>query len=150
MRLQSSVVAQGNSDQLLAGAPPTYALPISEQQQQQQLRRPRSRLPTQRARRAPRAAVGLPLDDFRARFALLSLHLWLVLVRLRAEGETGQEVGQALYDHFWADMEQRVRDEGVVVRLSKWMKELETAFYGSCVARAAPRLPPPPRAHARW
>jgi cytochrome b pre-mRNA-processing protein 3 len=41
---------------------------------------------------------------------------------------------QELYDHFWADMENRVRDEGVVVRLSKWMRELEQTFYGSSAA----------------
>ena len=41
---------------------------------------------------------------------------------------------QELYDHFWADMETRVRDEGVVVRLSKWMRELEQTFYGSSAA----------------
>lgn len=87
---------------------------------------------------------------------------------------------QDLYDHFWADMENRVRAEGavapfvsprskclhsgaghnavaelmsflpppffpgVVVRLSKWMSELEQAFYGSCMARA--RLTPRARA----
>ena len=31
-------------------------------------------------------------------------------------------------------METRVRREGVVVRLSKWMRELEGAFYGSSTA----------------
>jgi len=41
---------------------------------------------------------------------------------------------QELYDHFWAEMETRVRAEGVVVRLSKWMRELEGAFYGSSTA----------------
>jgi len=41
---------------------------------------------------------------------------------------------QELYDHFWADMEVRVRNEGVVVRLSKWMRELEQSFSGSSAA----------------
>ena len=31
-------------------------------------------------------------------------------------------------------MERRVRAEGVVVRLSKWMRELEQAFYGSSMS----------------
>ena len=46
----------------------------------------------------------------------------------------GDNPGQELYDHFWADMEVRVRNEGVVVRLSKWMRELEQSFYGSSAA----------------
>jgi hypothetical protein len=101
-----------------------------------------------------------------------SLHLWLTLVRLRAEGEPGKRLGQArahasqtlcplalalalislrcvhpqeVYDHFWADMEARVRNEGVVVRLSKWMRELEQSFYGSSAAfdaALAPDAPP--------
>lgn len=45
--------------------------------------------------RLPAAAFGMPLEDFRARFSLLSLHLWMVLVRLRSEGDPGRELGQA-------------------------------------------------------
>ena len=44
---------------------------------------------------ALREAARLPPDDFRARFALCSLHMWLALVRLRAEGEPGKLLGQA-------------------------------------------------------
>lgn len=40
-------------------------------------------------------AFGLPLDDFRARFSLLSIHVWMILVRLRSEGKTGEDLGQA-------------------------------------------------------
>lgn len=49
------------------------------------------------ARRVPRCAtaLGLPLGDFRCRFAVASLHLWLTLVRLRAEGDEGKRLGQA-------------------------------------------------------
>ena len=86
-------------------------------------------------RPAPLAAMGLPVDDFRARFGLMSLHLWMVLVRLRSEGPRGQALGQELYDHYWAEMEALVRSQGVVVRLSKWMKELEQV--------------PPPRSRPR-
>ena len=86
------------------------------------------------SRVAPPAAFNLSPGDFRCRFALASLHLWLSLVRLRGEGEAGKLLGQELYDHFWAEMETRVRGEGVVVRLSKWMRELEGAFYGSSAA----------------
>jgi len=87
-----------------------------------------------RARLTRLSAFNLPADDFRCRFAFASLHLWLSLVRLRSEGDAGKLLGQELYDHFWAEMEGRVRGEGVVVRLSKWMRELEGAFYGSSAA----------------
>eukprot|EP00238_Polyblepharides_amylifera_P011004 CAMPEP_0196594464 /NCGR_PEP_ID=MMETSP1081-20130531/78471_1 /TAXON_ID=36882 /ORGANISM="Pyramimonas amylifera, Strain CCMP720" /LENGTH=213 /DNA_ID=CAMNT_0041918745 /DNA_START=433 /DNA_END=1074 /DNA_ORIENTATION=+ len=73
-------------------------------------------------------------NDFRPQFALLTLHVWLVLARLRKEGDDGRLLGQALYDIFWVDIEQRVHDAGVKVRVSKWLKELEEHFYGSCVA----------------
>ena len=89
-------------------------------------------------------AAHLPVGDFRASFSLASLHLWLTLVRLRAEGDAGKLLGQELYDHFWEEMEARVRGEGVVVRLSKWMKELESAFYGSCTAYDAALAPGAP------
>lgn len=52
-------------------------------------------LVSDRPRFAAATAFGLPLDDFRARFALLSLHLWMILVRLRSEGKPGQDLGQA-------------------------------------------------------
>jgi hypothetical protein len=38
-------------------------------------------------------------------------------------------------------METRVRGEGVVVRLSKWMRELEQSFYGSSAAYDAALAP---------
>ena len=89
-------------------------------------------------------AAHLPVGDFRATFSRASHHLWLTLVRLRAEGDAGKLLGQELYDHFWEEMETRVRGEGVVVRLSKWMKELESAFYGSCTAYDAALAPGAP------
>lgn len=72
--------------------------------------------------------------DFRSQFALMSLHIWLCLARLRAEGKDGKEMSQALYDIFWEDIERRVYAAGVKVRVSKWLKELEEYFFGSSVA----------------
>lgn len=72
--------------------------------------------------------------DFRAEFALKSLHIWLCLARLREEGKEGKEMSQALYDIFWEDVERRVYAAGVKVRVSKWLKELEEYFFGSSVA----------------
>jgi cytochrome b pre-mRNA-processing protein 3 len=49
---------------------------------------------------------------------------------LRAEGEKSKGVAQAMYDTFQDDVEYRVHAEGVRVRVSKWLNELEQAFYG--------------------
>ncbi|KAK3261276.1 hypothetical protein CYMTET_29809 [Cymbomonas tetramitiformis] len=64
----------------------------------------------------------------------MSLHVWLCLFRLRQEGKDGKEMSQTLYDLFQEDVEKRVYDAGVKVRVSKWLKELETYFYGSVMA----------------
>lgn len=72
--------------------------------------------------------------DFRAEFALMTIHVWLILHRLRGEGDEGKRMSQKLYDIFWEDVEKRVYDAGVKVRVSKWLKELEEYFFGSCVA----------------
>lgn len=75
-------------------------------------------------------------DSFRGSHAMLSLHVWLVLQRLRGEdmGEAGKAVAQAMYDTFQDDVEYRVHAEGVRVRVKKWLTELEQAFYGSSLA----------------
>jgi cytochrome b pre-mRNA-processing protein 3 len=79
------------------------------------------------------AAVQLP-PGFQAHHALMCLHVWLLLVRLRAEGAEGKDLAQMLYDSFQEDVERRVRRAGVKVRLSKQLTELEKQFYGSSMA----------------
>jgi len=73
-------------------------------------------------------------NNFRGQFSVTALHIWLSLARLRSEGAVGKQMSQKLYDDWWEDVQKRVRDEGVRVRVSKWLKELEEYFYGSCVA----------------
>lgn len=51
--------------------------------------------------------------EFRAEFALMTVHVWLILHRLRGEGEQGKRMSQALYDIFWEDVEKRVYEAGV-------------------------------------
>ena len=60
------------------------------------------------------AALGLP-DRFVATYSLLCLHVWLLLVRLRREGDDGRELAQILYEAFQDDVEIRVHAEGVKV-----------------------------------
>lgn len=79
-------------------------------------------------------ALGLRRDNFADTHALLCLHVWLLLVRLRAEGANGAQAAQLLYDFFSDDAEVRVRAAGVRVRVSKWLAELEKMFYGAATA----------------
>ncbi|KAH9329621.1 hypothetical protein KI387_001729, partial [Taxus chinensis] len=71
---------------------------------------------------------------FRTTFALLVLHTWLCLSRLKAEGKEGIEFGQYLYEHYNRDLELRVASAGVNLLLTTWMKDLEKIFYGNCAA----------------
>ena len=72
--------------------------------------------------------------SFRGEHSALVLHVWLVLRRLREEGESGKALAQTLYDTFQDDVEHRVHAEGVRVRVNKWLNELEQGFYGSALA----------------
>jgi cytochrome b pre-mRNA-processing protein 3 len=80
------------------------------------------------------AALGLRPSVFADEHALLCLHVWMLLVRLRPEGPDGKDTAQALYENFSDDVEARVRAAGVRVRVSKWLAELEKQFYGGATA----------------
>ena len=64
---------------------------------------------------------------------LLALHVWMLHVRLRAEGDGTKGVRQETHDLFQEDVEVRVR-QVVSVRLRKTLEELEKDFYGSALA----------------
>ncbi|HKQ54417.1 MAG TPA: ubiquinol-cytochrome C chaperone family protein [Methyloceanibacter sp.] len=57
-------------------------------------------------------ALGVP-DTLEGRFLVLSLHLFAVHRRLKAEGEPARELAQDLADRFTADMETVLRELGV-------------------------------------
>jgi hypothetical protein len=61
------------------------------------------------------AALGLEFR-FANTHAMLCLHVWLALVRLRAEGKDGKDLAQMMYEDFQEDVEMRVRAEGVKVQ----------------------------------
>jgi cytochrome b pre-mRNA-processing protein 3 len=67
---------------------------------------------------------GLP-DTLEGRFASLSLHLFTVLDRLKAEGDEARNLAQALSDRFSEDMEIVLREIGVSdLRIPKKMRGL--------------------------
>ena len=78
--------------------------------------------------------MEVPRNKFQQQYSLLCLHVWLLIVRLRAEGPDGKRISQRLYEDFQADVEDRVRAFGVRVRVSKQLEELEKQFFGSAIA----------------
>lgn len=63
----------------------------------------------------------------------MMLHVWMLLVRLRADGDGTTKLRQELYDLFQEDVEVRVRQE-TPLRVNRWLVELEKDFYGSALA----------------
>jgi cytochrome b pre-mRNA-processing protein 3 len=77
---------------------------------------------------------GVP-DSFDGRFELLALHAFLVLHRLRGEGETADRFAQALFDTLFADMDRGLREMGVGdLGVGRYVKDMAKAFYGRIAA----------------
>jgi cytochrome b pre-mRNA-processing protein 3 len=75
------------------------------------------------AMRAPDTAEG--------RFELYSLHVVLLLHRLKGEGDQARETSQATFDAFVQALDDALREMGVGdVVVPKKMKRLAEAFYG--------------------
>ena len=70
-------------------------------------------------------------DSFEGRFEMLVLHVYMVLNRLKREGQAGDDAGQALFDTFFADLDTSMRELGVGdLSIGKKVKALASAFYG--------------------
>lgn len=88
------------------------------------------------AARQPRfyAAWGVP-DMPLGRYEMLSLHLFLVLHRVRGEKGAVAEIAQELVDRFFKDLDHSIRELGVGdVSVPKRMKKLARMFYGRVAA----------------
>lgn len=70
------------------------------------------------------------------------LHVWLLIHRLRAEGEHARALQQELYDLFQEDVEVRVR-QLTSVSVSAAVTDLEKSFYGTAYALDVVRPLPP-------
>ena len=74
--------------------------------------------------------AGAP-DTPTGRFELYTLHVVLILHRLKGQGEEAAEVGQALFDTFVANLDLALRELGVGdLSVGKKMRKLGEAFYG--------------------
>ncbi|MEM6537097.1 MAG: ubiquinol-cytochrome C chaperone family protein [Pseudomonadota bacterium] len=84
------------------------------------------------AARRPKPFVefGVP-DTVEGRFEMLSAHVYLILRRLKAEGETHKRFSQALFDVFFRNMDDQLREMGVGdLTVGKKIRKLAEAFYG--------------------
>ncbi len=78
-------------------------------------------------------------DRIDARFELYTLHVLLLVMRLRDEGERGAEAGQALFDTYVSALDHALRELGVGdISVGKKMRKLGEALYGRMTAYEAP------------
>lgn len=82
------------------------------------------------ARRPAFYRAGTP-DTPEGRFELYTLHVVLLLHRLKGQGPEATETAQALFDAFLKDLDEGLRDMGVGdLSVGKKMRKLGEAVYG--------------------
>ena len=75
-------------------------------------------------------ALGVA-DTVEGRFELYSLHVALLLIRLKGQGQIAASTAQHLFDAYVLSLDDALRDLGVSdVKVGKNMKKLGEAFYG--------------------
>ena len=78
--------------------------------------------------------LGVP-DTADGRFDMIALHVYLLLRRLKQFSETGQTLGQALFDHMFTDLDRNLREMGVGdLGVGRQVKAMAAAFYGRVAA----------------
>lgn len=78
--------------------------------------------------------AGVP-DTIDGRFDLLVLHVHIILRDFRRRGLGRHPMGQALFDAFFQDMDQGMREAGVGdLGVSKKIRKMAEAFYGRAAA----------------
>jgi len=76
------------------------------------------------------AELGAP-DTVEGRFELYSLHVYLLLERLKDQGAQAAETAQALFDTYLSALDNSLREMGVGdISVGKRMRKLGEAFYG--------------------
>jgi cytochrome b pre-mRNA-processing protein 3 len=76
------------------------------------------------------ATLGAP-DTPEGRFEIYSLHVYLVLERLKEQGAQAAETAQALFDTYVSALDNSLREMGVGdLSVGKRMRKLGEAFYG--------------------
>lgn len=94
------------------------------------------------------AEWGVP-DTVSGRFDMISLHAVLLFRRLRADGEEGVRLSQAVFDLFFKDMDRSLREMGVGdLSVPKKIQKMGEVFYG-LLARVNEALDKPDEAGFR-
>lgn len=76
------------------------------------------------------ADLSVP-DSVEGRFELYSLHVYLLLERLKGQGPQAADVAQALFDTYLSALDHALRELGVGdTVIGKRMRKLGEAFYG--------------------
>jgi cytochrome b pre-mRNA-processing protein 3 len=76
------------------------------------------------------AELGAP-DTVEGRFELYSLHVYLLLERLKGQGDAAAETAQSLFDTYLSALDNSLREMGVGdLSVGKKMRKLGEAFYG--------------------
>ncbi|MEO5336464.1 MAG: ubiquinol-cytochrome C chaperone family protein [Magnetospirillum sp. WYHS-4] len=77
---------------------------------------------------------GVP-DSLDGRFDMVALQVYLLLRRLKRDGESAAPLSQALFDRMFEDMDHNLREIGVGdLVVGKRIKEMAKAFYGRIAA----------------
>lgn len=78
-------------------------------------------------------------DEIDARFELYTLHVLLLILRLRDEGTDGADLAQELFDVYVSALDNALRELGVHdVTMAKKMRKLGEALYGRMTAYEGP------------
>lgn len=78
-------------------------------------------------------------DEIDARFELYTLHVLLLILRLKDDGETGDQIAQDLFDVYVSALDNALRELGVHdVTMAKKMRKLGEALYGRMTAYEGP------------
>ena len=73
---------------------------------------------------------GVP-DTVDGRFEMVTLHIFLVLRRLKGAKSPGRDISQALFDYMFEDMDLSLREMGAGdMGIGKRVKAMVQAFYG--------------------
>ena len=81
--------------------------------------------------------LGVP-DSLDGRFDMIALHVYLLLNRLRNEGQIANGLAQRLFDTMFADMDRNLRELGVGdLGVGRRVKVMAKALYGRIAAYEA-------------
>ncbi len=80
------------------------------------------------------SSFGVP-DTLDGRFDMVVMHVFLVISRLKNDGEEGRDLAQEVYDLMFEDMDRGLRLAGSGdMRVGKRIKAMAQAFYGRAQA----------------